>query len=84
LLCSFGFCDNGDFLDEGFITALFSLEWLAGTFLHLRECHFHMVRNGVAKLEKTNHTKSPQNPNILGFVTNRLLFVLRRRPKQKQ
>lgn len=52
LLSSSGFCDNGDFLDEGFITALFSLEWLAGAFLHLHECHFHMVRNVIAKLKK--------------------------------
>lgn len=49
LLSSYVFCDNGDFLDEGFITDLLGLEWLAGAFLHLHECHFHMVRNTVAK-----------------------------------
>lgn len=68
----FFFCDNGDFLDEGFITALFSLEWLAGAFLHLHECHFHMVRNVIAKLKKY----------VLGFLTSSLLFVQCRRQKQ--
>lgn len=70
LLSSFGFCDNGDLLDEGFITDLFGLEWLAGAFLHLHECHFHVVRNVIAKSKK---------PHGLGFLTNSLMFVQCRR-----
>lgn len=70
LLSSFVFCDNGDILDEGFITDLLGLEWLAGAFLHLHECHFHTVRNAIAKCKK---------PYGVGFLTNSLMFVQCRR-----
>lgn len=39
---------------------------VAGAFLHLHECHFHMVRDFIAKLKKKY---------ILCFLTRSLLFV---------